>query len=100
MSRLWKSTEDASDVLGGSPVLLRNGVGVVASHLHGRPAEARLLLSFRDDAVDLCGVEVTKRVQVDVLSEVIEAGLATTEMPVTVGAGSVTLIVADPTTFV
>ena len=45
-------------------------------------------------------VPLTVATQVDVLSEVIEAGLATTEMPVTVGAGSVTLIVADPTTFV
>jgi hypothetical protein len=45
-------------------------------------------------------VPLTVAEQVEVLSEVIEDGLATTEMPVTVGAGAVTLIAADPDTFV
>ena len=45
-------------------------------------------------------VPLTVAEQVAVLSEVIEDGLATTETPVTVGAGAVTLMAADPATFV
>jgi hypothetical protein len=45
-------------------------------------------------------VPLTVATQVEVLPEVIEDGLATTVMPVTVGATFVTLIEADPATFV
>ena len=45
-------------------------------------------------------VPLTVATQVEVLSEVMEEGLATTETPVTVGAGAVTLMAADPATFV
>jgi hypothetical protein len=45
-------------------------------------------------------VPLTVAEQVEVLSEVIDDGLATTEMPVTVAAGAVTLIAADPEMFV
>ena len=45
-------------------------------------------------------VPLTVAEQVEVLSDVMEDGVATTEMPVTVGAGLVTLIAAEPETFV
>ena len=45
-------------------------------------------------------VPFTVAVQVEVLSDVIEDGVATTETPVTVGAGAVTLMAAEPVTFV
>ena len=45
-------------------------------------------------------VPLTFATQVVVLSEVIEDGFAVTAMPVTVGAGAVTLIAAAPETFV
>jgi len=58
--------EQAAHELGGLLVLLGHGICVVASHVHGRPAEPGLLLAFGDNRVEDGGLEVTKRVQVDV----------------------------------
>jgi hypothetical protein len=45
-------------------------------------------------------VPLTVAEQVEVLSDVMEDGVATTEMPVTVGEGLVTVIAVEPETFV
>ena len=64
---LWPIfVEQPADELGSLLVLLGHGVCVVAGHVDRRPAEAGLLLAFGDDRVKDGGLEVTKRVQVDV----------------------------------
>ncbi len=45
-----------------SPILGRHGTGVVAGHVHRRPAEAGLLLELADHSVELGRLEVAELV--------------------------------------
>ena len=54
-------------MLGGLPVLARDGIGVVTGHVDGRPTETGLLLALGDDGVEGGRLEVAERVEVEVL---------------------------------